>query len=74
MTGDRLLELVAAVAIFGLAVWLYRRPAPADERSGGYGSQGAVLLLAVAAIMTIHSLGGLEYRPSTAEINRLSGQ
>jgi hypothetical protein len=63
MSTPRLIELAAAVVILGLALWLYRRPRPDN-----YGSQGAVLLLVVGAIMGIHALGGLDYRPSAAEL------
>jgi hypothetical protein len=64
MTTGRMIELVAAVLIFGASIWLYRRNKPVD---GGYGSQGAVILLVIAAIMGIHALGGLDYHPSKAE-------
>ena len=62
-------EVAVGVAILAAAVWLYRRPAPAtDEGNGSYGSQGAVILLVIAAILLIHGLGALEYHPSEAEI------
>ena len=64
MTNGRMIELAAAVVILGAAIWLYRRNKPVD---GGYGSQGAVILLVIAAIMGIHALGGLDYHPSKAE-------
>jgi len=64
MTGGRMIELAAAVALFGAGIFFYRRRDPADR----YGSQGAVLLLAVGAIMTIHGLGLLDYRPSPGEL------
>ena len=64
MTPERILELAVAVAILAVGVWLYRR----RDKSDSYGSQGAVLLFGVAAIMAIHALGGLDYRPSQAEI------
>jgi hypothetical protein len=63
-------EVAAGVALLAAAVWLYRRPA-ADAGNGGdrqYGSQGAVILIIVAAILLIHGLGALEYHPSEAEI------
>jgi hypothetical protein len=66
MTAARMVELVAAVAILAAGVWLYRRNQPVDR---GYGSQGAVVLFAIAAIMGIHALGGLDYRPSAAELD-----
>lgn len=63
MTAQRLIELAVAALLLGLAVWLYRRPS-----GDSYGSQGAVLLLAVGAILAIHALGGLDYRPSASEL------
>ena len=44
-------------------VVLYRRRGREDPR---HGSQGAVLLLVVGAILAIHGMGLLEYRPGTA--------
>ena len=41
-------------------VVLYRRRGREDPR---HGSQGAVLLLVVGAILAIHGMGLLEYRP-----------
>ena len=62
-TGGRLIELIAAVLMLAASVYLYRR----RDKSDSYGSQGAVILFVVAAIMLIHALGGLDYRPSNAE-------
>ena len=64
MTTGRMIELAAAVVLLALSIWLYRRPKGPD----GYGSQGAVILLVVAAIMAIHALGALDYRPSQSEL------
>ena len=66
MTTPRMIELAAAIVILGVAVWLYRRRTGADAN---YGSQGAVILFVVAAIMGIHSLGGLDYHPSASELD-----
>lgn len=52
-------EMVAAGLIAAAAIWLYRRQGAVDAR---HGSQGAVLLLALAAILFIHGSGLLEYR------------
>ena len=44
-----------------------------DPNAGGdgrYGSQGAVILFVVAALILIHGLGLMEYRPSAAELAR----
>ena len=64
MTTPRMIELAVALAIFALGVWLYRR----RDKTDTYGSQGAVLLFVVAAILGIHALGGLDYRPSQSEL------
>lgn len=71
MTTGRMVELAVAVLLLVAGVILYRRK-PADGNS--YGNQGAVLLLVVAAIMGIHALGGLDYRPSSAEADMLRSQ
>lgn len=68
----RLLELAAALLMFGGGVLLYRRqPAAEDVGSDGraYGSQGAVLLIVVAVLVAIHGAGALDYHPSAAEID-----
>ena len=68
MTTQQVIEVVVAVAIAAAGVWLYRRrTAEADAQ---YGSQGAVLLFAVAALLLIHGLGWLEYHPSAAELGQ----
>ena len=70
MNTAAIVELVLAALLLGAAIWLYRR----RDGDGRYGSQGAVLLLAVALIMGIHALGGLDYRPSNSELDALSGR
>jgi hypothetical protein len=71
MSPMRMIELAAALAIFATGIWLYRRRKGADE---SYGSQGAVLLFVIAAIMAIHALGGLDYRPTAAESEYLKAR
>ena len=61
-----IIELAVAVVLIVGGAWLYRRRS-AGER---YGSQGAVFLLLIGAIMLMHGLGFLEYRPSAAELGR----
>jgi len=68
MTTGRTIELVAAIAIIGASVWAYRAQRKADR---GYGSQGAVLMLVVGAIMVVHALGFMEYRPSAGELEAM---
>lgn len=58
--------LGAGLVFIVAALILYRRGAREDKQ---HGSQGAVILLIIGAIMTIHGLGLLEYRPSQAEID-----
>ena len=58
-TYSAIAEMVAAALIMVAAIWLYRRQGAVDRR---HGSQGAVLLLALAAILFIHGSGLLEYR------------
>jgi hypothetical protein len=67
LTTGRLVELVAAVLILAAGVYFYRR----RDKSDSYGSQGAVILFAVAVIMLIHALRGLDYHPSAAEAQYL---
>jgi hypothetical protein len=59
-TTNSLLELLAAFFAAAAGIWLYRKRGADDPR---HGSQGAVLLFALAAILAIHGLGLLEYRP-----------
>ena len=72
MSTPRLVELVVALAILAASIWLYRRRDP--SAGGGYGNQGAVLLLVVGGIMLIHAIGLLDYRPSASEIERMRHQ
>jgi hypothetical protein len=71
LSSGRMIELVAAVLMLAASVWLYRSQRKANE---GYGSQGAVLLLVVGAIMAVHALGLMEYRPSTSELEAMQAR
>ena len=64
MSATQIIELVIAAALIAAGVWLYRRRSAEDSQ---HGSQGAVILFVVAAILLIHGLGLLEYRPSPSE-------
>ena len=64
MTTVQILELVAALALIVGGIVLYRRRGREDPN---HGSQSAVLLMVVGAILLIHGLGLLEYRPSSSE-------
>jgi hypothetical protein len=69
MTLPDILKLLAALLLIASGIWQYRRRSR-DPENQGYGSQSAVLLLAVGAILLIYALGGLEYRPSPSELGR----
>ena len=57
MTTSELIELAVALSLMIAAIFLYRKRGKADPR---HGSQTAVLMLAIGAIMAIHAVGGLE--------------
>jgi hypothetical protein len=67
MSLPRMIELAAAVLILAAGVYFYRR----KDAGNPFGNQGAVILIAVAVIMAIHALGGLNYHPSQAEADYL---
>jgi hypothetical protein len=67
VTTQQIIELVAAVALIVLGVLQYRRRSAEGER---YGSQSAVLLFVAAALVLVHALGLLEYRPSPSELGQ----
>ena len=71
MTTTRMIELAAAVAILGVGAWVYHKNRAVDR---GYGSQGAVLLFVVGAIMVVHSLGFMEYRPTADELEAMKSR
>ena len=64
MTTTQVIEVLVAVALFALGVWQYRRRSVEDPN---HGSQGAVILFVIAALIAMHGLGLFEYRPSAAE-------
>ena len=64
MTPLQILELAIAAALIVGGLWLYRRRGRDDARQG---SQGAVILLVIGAIVAIHGLGLLDYRPMGSE-------
>ena len=65
MSVGTILELVFAVALIVAAIWLYRRRGRDDPQ---HGSQTAVLILVIGALMLIHGLGLLDYHPSPSEL------
>ena len=69
MTLPDILKLLAAVLLIAAGIWQYRRRSH-DPENQGYGSQSAVLLLAIGVILLIVALGGLDYRPSPSELGQ----
>ena len=64
MTTVQIIEVAAAVLLIGGGVRLYRRRGREDH---DHGSQGAVIMLVIGAILAIHGLGLLEYRPMSID-------
>ena len=64
MTTTQVIEVLGAAALFALGVWQYRRRSAEDSN---HGSQGAVILFVIAAIVAMHGLGLFAYRPSAME-------
>ena len=71
MTSGRMIELAVAVLLLGAGVYFYRRPKGNADKGDTYGSQGAVIMFVIAAIMGTHALGGFDYRPSQAELEAM---
>ena len=67
LSTGRMVELAVAVLLHVAGVYFYRRPRDKADKSDSYGSQGAVIMFVIAAIMGTHALGGFDYRPSKAE-------
>lgn len=63
MTTVQIIEVAVAAALIVAGIWLQVRSKRVDAR---HGSQGAVLLLAIGAILAIHGFGLLEYRPTAS--------
>ena len=59
MTTVQLLEVAAAALLIGGGIWLQVK---GKRQGANHGSQGAVILIVIGAIMAIHGLGLLEYR------------
>ena len=60
MSATSMIEVGVAVAMLVAGIFVYRRG----------GSQGAVILFVIAALLLIHGLGLLDYRPSPAELGQ----
>ena len=69
MTTGRMIELGRGrrcCSAAGLCFYRRRR-----RQGDSYGSQGAVIMFVIAAIVAIHALGLLDYRPSAAEADMM---
>jgi len=67
MSATQILELGVAAALIALGIWQYRKR---DSQGARYGSQGAVILFVIAALLIVHGSGLLEYQPSPAEMGQ----
>ena len=70
MTTTQIIELAVAIGLIILSVVVYRRKGPEGE--GRYGNQGSVIVLIIAIILAVHALGLMQYRPSRAEMERMT--
>ena len=69
MTVAHPMALGAAMVFIIAGLVVYRRRAGEGGPKGSqYGSQGAVIMLVIGAILAIYGLGLFEYRPSESEI------
>lgn len=60
MDPRQIIELALAAALIIGGIWMQRRRAHDGSRTG---SQGGVILLGVGALVAIHGLGLMGYRP-----------
>ena len=60
MTTVQIIEIVVGVAVLIGGAVVYRRG----------GTQGGVILMVIAALILIHGLGLMDYRPSAAELGQ----
>ena len=67
MSAVQLLELLVAAVLIAGGIWQFRKR---DAQGARYGSQGAVILFIIAALVLIHALGLRSYRPSPAELGQ----
>lgn len=61
MTTIQMIEIAIAAVLIVAGIRLQVRSKRVDAK---HGSQGAVILLAIGAILAIHGFGLLEYRPA----------
>ena len=71
MTTPQIIELVIAVALIATGIWQYRKR---DAQGARYGSQSAVILFVIGAIVAIHALSLMDYHPTAAEADMIKAQ
>ena len=71
MTAIQLLEIAVAAILIGAGIW---RQVKTRRSSPNRGSQTAVILIAIGALVAIHGLGLMQYRPTEGEIARAQAQ
>ena len=71
MTTVQLIEVLVAALLIGAGIW---RQVKTRRTSPNRGSQTAVILIVIGAIVGIHGLGLMEYRPSQAELDRAAAR
>ena len=71
MTPLQLIEVAVAALLIGAGIW---RQVRTRRSSPNRGSQTAVILIAIGALVAIHGLGLMQYRPTEGEIARAQAQ
>ena len=71
MTTVQLLEVAVAALLIGAGIW---RQVKTRRASPNRGSQTAVILIVIGAIVAIHGFGLMEYRPSQSELDRAAAR
>lgn len=71
MTTLQIIEVAVAALLIAAGIW---RQVATKRSSPNRGSQSAVLMIAIGALIGVHGLGLMEYRPSEGEIARAQGQ
>lgn len=71
MTPLQFIEVAVAALLIGGGIWQQVRT---RRTSPNRGSQGAVILIAIGALIAVHGLGLMEYRPSQGEMDRAAAQ
>ena len=71
MTTMQMIEVAVAALLIGAGVW---RQVRTRTTSPNRGSQTAVVLIIVGAIIGVHGLGLMEYRPSQGELDRAAAR